>query len=64
MRDTALAESAFARWTLIVIAVGFLVLFLALPLLAVFSEALRRGLEPTSPHSTIPIRNRRSGSPC
>jgi sulfate transport system permease protein len=45
MRDTALAESAVVRWTLIALAVGFLVLFLALPLLAVFSEALRRGLD-------------------
>ena len=45
MRDTALAESAVTRWVLITVAVGFLALFLALPLLAVFSEALRRGLD-------------------
>ena len=31
------------RWMLIALAVGFLVLFLVLPLLAVFAEALRRG---------------------
>jgi len=34
------------RWTLIALAVGFLALFLVIPLLAVFSEALRRGVEP------------------
>jgi sulfate/thiosulfate transport system permease protein len=34
------------RWTLIALAVGFLALFLVIPLLAVFSEALRRGIEP------------------
>jgi len=45
MRDTALGESAVVRWSLIAAAVGFLALFLALPLLAVFSEALRRGLD-------------------
>jgi sulfate transport system permease protein len=44
MRETATGESAVVRWTLIAVAVGFLALFLALPLLAVFTEALRRGL--------------------
>jgi sulfate transport system permease protein len=44
MRETATGESAGVRWVLIAIAVGFLALFLALPLLAVFTEALRRGL--------------------
>jgi sulfate transport system permease protein len=34
------------RGTLIALAVGFLALFLVIPLLAVFSEALRRGVEP------------------
>ncbi len=33
------------RWTLIALAVGFLALFLVLPLLAVFSEAFRRGID-------------------
>ena len=45
MRD-ALTEARVVRWTLIALAVGFLALFLVIPLLAVFSEALRRGLEP------------------
>lgn len=45
MRD-ALTEVRAVRWTLIALAVGFLALFLVIPLLAVFSEALRRGLEP------------------
>ncbi len=45
MHDTALAEGAVTRWALTGIAVGFLALFLALPLLAVFSEALRRGVD-------------------
>ena len=45
MRD-ALTEVSVVRWTLIALAVGFLALFLVIPLLAVFSEALRRGVEP------------------
>jgi sulfate transport system permease protein len=45
MRD-ALTEARMVRWTLIALAVGFLALFLVIPLLAVFSEALRRGVEP------------------
>jgi sulfate transport system permease protein len=36
-------EGRLVRWVLIGVAVGFLALFLVLPLLAVFSEALRRG---------------------
>jgi sulfate transport system permease protein len=44
MRDGAIDESPAVRWTLIALAVGFLVLFLVLPLLAVFTEALRRGV--------------------
>ncbi|HEY2874544.1 MAG TPA: sulfate ABC transporter permease subunit CysW [Reyranella sp.] len=44
MRDTALTENAAIRWTLIAATVGFLALFLALPLLAVFSAALSRGV--------------------
>ena len=38
-------EGRLVRWTLIALAVGFLVLFLVLPLLAVFAEALRRGAD-------------------
>jgi len=45
LRDTALAESAVTRWLLTGIAVCFLGLVLALPLLAMFSEALRRGID-------------------
>jgi sulfate/thiosulfate transport system permease protein len=45
MRD-ALTEARMVRWTLTALAVGFLALFLVIPLLAVFSEALRRGIEP------------------
>jgi sulfate transport system permease protein len=45
MRDP-LTEARLVRWTLIALAVGFLALFLVIPLLAVFSEALRRGVEP------------------
>lgn len=44
MGDGALGEGRAVRWTLIALAAGFLALFLVLPLLAVFSEALRRGL--------------------
>jgi sulfate transport system permease protein len=40
-----LSESPAVRRTLIALAVGFLTLFLVLPLLAVFSEALRRGFD-------------------
>ncbi len=42
----ALAESRTVRWTLIALALTFLALFLVLPLLAVFTEALRRGFGP------------------
>jgi sulfate transport system permease protein len=38
-----LTEPALVRWTLIVVAVAFLVLFLALPLAMVFSEAFAKG---------------------
>ena len=54
-------EGRLVRWTLIALAVGFLVLFLVLPLLAVFAEALRRGLGRLLRRaSTIPTRSRRS----
>jgi sulfate/thiosulfate transport system permease protein len=45
MRNSALSESPAVRRTLIALAVGFLALFLVLPLAAVFSEALRRGVD-------------------
>ena len=43
--EGALSESRSVRWTLIAVTVAFLALFLVLPLLAVFSEALRRGID-------------------
>ncbi|HSS85378.1 MAG TPA: sulfate/thiosulfate ABC transporter permease CysW, partial [Reyranella sp.] len=46
MPDGVFGEGRLVRWTLIGLAVGFLVLFLVLPLLAVFAEALRRGVGP------------------
>ena len=38
-------EPAWVKWTLIGIALGFMTLFLALPLAAVFTEALRKGTD-------------------
>ncbi|MDI9331739.1 MAG: sulfate ABC transporter permease subunit CysW [Alphaproteobacteria bacterium] len=38
-------EPAWVRWTLLGLALGFMFLFLVLPLAAVFTEALRKGLE-------------------
>jgi len=46
VRETALTESRPLRWLLIAAAVAFLALFLVLPLVAVFVEALHRGIEP------------------
>ncbi|NQW53046.1 MAG: sulfate ABC transporter permease subunit CysW [Rhodospirillales bacterium] len=46
MRETALTESRPLQWLLIAAAVAFLALFLVLPLVAVFIEALHRGIEP------------------
>ena len=45
-RRPALQDPAWVRWTLIALALGFLALFVVLPLLTVFVEALRRGLGP------------------
>jgi len=39
-------DPAWVRWTLTIIALGFLGLFLFVPLAAVFAEALRRGFGP------------------
>ena len=44
MRERATGEGSAARWLLIAAAVGFLVLFLVLPLVTVFAQALSRGL--------------------
>ena len=38
-------EPAWVRWSLIALALGFMALFLVLPLAAVFTEALRKGLD-------------------
>ncbi len=38
-------EPAWVRWSLIALALGFMFLFLVLPLAAVFTEALRKGLD-------------------
>ena len=38
-------ESTWVRWTLIALALGYLTLFLFVPLAAVFAEALKNGLE-------------------
>ena len=42
----AVAESRAVRLSLLVIALAFLALFLAVPLIAVFTEALRQGITP------------------
>lgn len=44
VRGEATSEPAWVRWVLIGIALGFLGLFLLVPLAAVFTEALRKGL--------------------
>jgi len=44
-RNSANAESALIKWSLIAAALAFLSLFLFLPLAAVFYEALRKGLD-------------------
>lgn len=41
---SATGEGPLVRWILILVAVGFLALFVLLPLIAVFAEALRRGV--------------------
>jgi sulfate transport system permease protein len=44
-RNPATAEPAWIRWTLIGLALTFLGVFLLVPLAAVFTEALRKGVE-------------------
>jgi sulfate transport system permease protein len=46
VRETAVNESRPLQWLLIGVALAFLTLFLVLPLVAVFVEALRKGVEP------------------
>jgi sulfate transport system permease protein len=43
-RSAAVGEPRLVRWTLIVLALAFLALFLLVPLVAVFVEALRKGV--------------------
>jgi len=43
-RSAAVGEPRLVRWTLITLALGFLALFLLVPLVAVFAEALRKGV--------------------
>jgi sulfate transport system permease protein len=45
-RASATTESRAARWALLAIALGFIALFLLLPLILVFIEAFQRGVEP------------------
>ncbi len=44
MRDRVLTETSVVRWLLIAVAVGFLLLFLVLPVVTVFVQALSRGV--------------------
>jgi sulfate transport system permease protein len=44
-RRNLLTEPAPVRWLLLTLGLGFLVLFIGLPLVAVFTEALRKGWE-------------------
>lgn len=44
-RNRATSEPAWIRWILIAISLGFLTLFLFVPLAAVFTEALRKGFD-------------------
>ncbi len=44
-RRISTTEAPWVQWTLIALALGFMVLFLVMPLLAVFVEALRKGGE-------------------
>jgi sulfate transport system permease protein len=45
LRGKSLTEPRWVRWTLTAVALGFLALFLLVPLAAVFTEALRKGVE-------------------
>jgi len=44
-RSRATSEPAWVRWSLILVSLAFLSLFLFIPLAAVFTEALRKGFE-------------------
>jgi sulfate transport system permease protein len=44
-RSRATSEAVWVRWSFIAIMLGFLTLFLIVPLVAVFTEALRKGFE-------------------
>ena len=45
-RASEITETGPARWALMALAFGFLGIFLALPLVLVFMEAFKRGIEP------------------
>ncbi len=55
-------ESPWVRYTLIGIALAFMLLFLVLPLAAVFAEALRKGLAPIWRACASPMPGRPSSS--
>jgi sulfate transport system permease protein len=44
-RPARLSEPRLVRWTMTTVALGFLALFLAVPLIAVFAEALSKGFD-------------------
>jgi sulfate/thiosulfate transport system permease protein len=45
LRTARLSEPPLVRWTITAIALGFIALFLIVPLIAVFAEALAKGVE-------------------
>ena len=53
-------EAPWVRWTLIAIALAFVLLFLVLPLAAVATEALRKGFGAYFEALKSPMRGRRS----
>lgn len=56
-----LEEPAWVRYVLIALALAFMGLFLLVPLVSVFAEALRRGWGSTLPPLPIPMRWMPSG---
>jgi sulfate/thiosulfate transport system permease protein len=62
VRRTATTEPALVRWILIAVALLFMALFLVIPLIAVFSEALSKGVgyyvqTLANPHALSAIKN-------
>ncbi|GMA76973.1 hypothetical protein GCM10025880_33900 [Methylorubrum aminovorans] len=58
---SVVTERRVVRWLLIAVALTFLGLFLVLPLLTVFAQALAKGWGRISPPSPNPTPRRRSG---